>query len=31
VAQFWGAPRHAEEEAMVATRPERAVALRKAA
>jgi anaerobic magnesium-protoporphyrin IX monomethyl ester cyclase len=31
VAQFWGAPQHAEEESMAATRPERAVALRKAA
>jgi anaerobic magnesium-protoporphyrin IX monomethyl ester cyclase len=31
VAQFWGAPQHAEEEAMTATRPERAVVVRKAA
>jgi anaerobic magnesium-protoporphyrin IX monomethyl ester cyclase len=31
VAEFWGTPQHAEEEAMAATRPERAVGMRKAA
>jgi anaerobic magnesium-protoporphyrin IX monomethyl ester cyclase len=31
VSQFWGAPQHAEEESMSATRPERTVGLRDAA
>ena len=31
VAEFWGAPQHAEEEAMSAARTERSVTVRKAA